>query len=376
MKELHCSDLPRVCRCPASLTPPSLTIRGSNPAAAIGSAVHEALADVPNGKRPDLLAISEKYGVEKDAVIPLFYAGVRLLEELSPNLDVIGTEVRLETELLFEGETVRVLGTADLLATVKDDPGILLVADYKSGVEKNFTEQLQGYAVLAHRKYADIERFKLAVLMLRSGETIIVDMDPAEALADLKTKLARSLASPNTYSPSFDNCSFCPRAIECPGRTALVRQSVLDLTTAQETMDAAPPAVLAGLYDKAKLLEKVLEHFQATLRNAVMQAGELSVGDGRVLYFKDRNQSPIDAAKAWPVLIQQFGSVEKFADALTIGKGELCDTIRRMVPKGKGAGAIREFMAALDAAGAVEHKTSKVLTIRREGSNGNESDGE
>ena len=44
MTEIHCSSLPRVMACPASLVPPAVRVETESEAARVGTAVHEALA--------------------------------------------------------------------------------------------------------------------------------------------------------------------------------------------------------------------------------------------------------------------------------------------------------------------------------------------
>lgn len=369
MLTVHCSALPRVLHCPASLVAPGLVVEGKNEAASIGSAVHEALASRVRGGQPDIAEIAAKHGISKDAVFPLYFTGSRIWEEYAGGLAVIGTEMKLSSE--FE-DGITLQGTADVVARAHQEAKpTLLIVDWKSGKEGNYEDQLKGYAVMAAKDWPS-RAIKLMVVYLRDQVVEIVDVDPAEAGRDLSDRLQWAVEHQDRFCPSYESCAYCPRQIECPGRTALVRQAVLDLSTIEQKLNTLAPASLAALYPKAKLLEKVLDHYHATLRNAAAVApGGLPIGDGRVLRVEEKERSEIVAGKAWPILVELF-TVKAMSDAgaLDIGKGALCELVRSKAPRGEKAEALRRFMDRLEAVAAISKTTYKTLTVGKGESNG------
>lgn len=363
MIEIHCSALPRILKCSASLVRPDIVIGGDNEAARVGSAVHEALAESVKAGYPDLQALAAKHRIDKAQLAALFWAGKRLWEELAPALSVIGTEVEMRAALTPE---IGIIGSADVVAhAVREPRPTLAILDWKSGVEGDFDAQLLGYAVMAAQQWPS-QNLKAIIIWLATETIEVRDLDPEAARSDLTKRLTDAVAHPERFSPDYDSCAFCPRAIDCPGRQALVRQSVTALTEVQDQIGQLTPAALARLYPKVKLIQRVCDLYEATLRNAVALAPDgLPTGDGKVLILSEQDRSTILARQAWDALTEAVG--DKLLDCVTINKGAVAEVIKDEAPQGLKGGAVKKFFEHLDRLGALDKKTVRVMRAIKEG---------
>lgn len=366
---IHCSKLPRILKCPASLQAPDLSIIGpDDDSATLGSAAHNVAAQIVRGQEWSVDTTAQSYGVEARALAPLCFAARRIWEKYGPSLRVIAVEKRMSAEVL---PGVILDGTADVLAehVGADDP-TLAVLDWKSGnAAGNHRDQLLGYAVLGRIEWSAAVKFTLIIGWLRD-ESIEVeqchrDFGPDDLLERLAKVVEDNRNGKAAFAPSYESCRFCPRQIDCPARTALVRQSVADLEVVSGGSALATPADLARMYPRVKMLEKALKHYEATVRNAVAVAGKLPVGDGTFLTLAERPDTDIDAALALPILQKRF-SLEELAPALTIGKGKLSAVVMQKSKRGFGSKNMKVLLDELAAGGALTISTAQVLKVVKE----------
>jgi len=363
-RKYRCSALPRIMACPASATKPKVRIDSDNVAGRIGSAVHKALAMAYLSGVPDLPAIAAEYRVTPEDITSLFWIGKNRLGEYADALDVHRIEHGLVRDV--PGTDITLTGTADLFGLTKTEPPLPFVWDYKSGSQStNHRDQLIGYAFLLYgEEYATV---KIMTAWLRANEVQIDNITPADIAAWLE-RLQHAIKHPRTFRPG-DHCGYCPRAHECKARTALIRKSAGDFLAIADKMKALTPETLAANYTRAKLLEKVLKQFDATLKDALVYHGELPMGDGRVLYL---SESPRDKLITDKVIEHCALPIEKLLPAMSISKGGLTDAIkaeceRENLPKGK---TIKATMDALRDVGAIVTNTIKSISIRKGESNG------
>lgn len=369
MISIHCSSLPRILACPASLQAPALTIVGDSDASSLGRAVHEALAVSARGERADIAAIAAKYNVTEKDVAVLHAIGGRswLQYKEQYGLEILAVEQPMEEEIV--PGMARLVGTADIIART----GATVVAwDWKSGSgAADHGPQLMGYARLARGQWVTWDKdgksageYWGATCFLRDQEVDLVQFTPAD-LDDLPKRIMYAIEHPDKYNPG-DACTFCPRNLDCPARTALVQQGVRDFATANEAIDAMPAALLASKFRLIKMVKAACEHAEEVLKERVAEMGSLPDGNGGVLTLKPKASTKVNAEKALPLLLERFGSADVLAPCLTIGKGKLEDLARKSAPKGKGAATIRAMLDELEEADALEHTTSYQLAVVKE----------
>ena len=359
---IRCSALPRILECPGSLTPPIISLLTDNADAAVGRAAHEALSLMVKKAEVDLKKIAKKHEIPIDQIAPLYFIGRRIWSEYEDALVIIAAERHMMREII---PGVELGGTPDIIArAVQEARPTIVPWDWKSGVMVRCRDQLIGYAWLFKKDWPS-EYAKAAVCWLREQMVDIEDIgiDEVDALPD---RIREAIAHQERFSPNYDSCKYCPRQHECPAHTALVRKSIDTLSEIRERFEALPPAELASLYPKAKLIEGFLKHYHATLRNTVAIASELSTGDGRKLTIQPTERQNLITETALPLLTKKLGSLEDVYPAIKLSRKEAIGLVRDAAPRGPKKEAQEALMAELDEAGAIERKIIEKLTVTKE----------
>src|SRR5262249_20861825 len=100
---VHCSSLPRIRSCPASIEAPAVPIDSSGESSRIGSAVHAVLAKwIKRGYDPDaLVEQAVKWQVDRDELNHLAYMGWKFwLDTLRQWHPAAETEVDMEAGII------------------------------------------------------------------------------------------------------------------------------------------------------------------------------------------------------------------------------------------------------------------------------------
>jgi hypothetical protein len=239
-----------------------------------------------------------------------------------------------------------------------------LIPTHNTGrVESDYSHQVRGYAYGAMEKLAtkvplDIDEVVVIVVWVREG---IWDIErfPVAQLKSWAEELHRRIRNGRGNFNPGGHCTYCPRAAACPGRRALVRSAMSDLTRdgmkvmewTKETRAALGPQI-GEAFGRMKLVERAAEDFRRTIKEDVEQHGPISIGGGRQLAISDVNKRVIDPAKARAVL-PRFLTQDEIDRATKLSAGELDDLVAAKAGKGNGASMKRQLSAALEQAGAV-----------------------
>lgn len=361
MLTVRCSSLDRVMACAGSLVEPAHPYNPNNPEAREGTAGHQALAAVVVGADPDLDAIAAEYDVDRDDLARLVGFGRKAWGQLRQHFPDPRSEVSVEAHLV--GCILR--GTADVLAL---SPDALAVLDWKLGwAPTEHTHQLTGYGLAAAkmRGMPTSGRVLCCEVWVRSGEIRVRRYD-AEALAAFEAELGKQVELiGRQYGPGLDSCKFCPRQNECPARAEWVRGSV----TAIEPLSADTAItrdVVGQIYERTKMLGRALDRYDEVLRSMLAE-GPVPLPDGRKLVLEERQQDKIRASKAMPYLREELRLTPDEADeVLKISKGAIERVVKARAAKGKGAAAMREAMAALKNADAIEKVSQRMIKVTAE----------
>ena len=372
MKTIRASKLPLNFACHASTIEPKIKIESTHPLALMGSAIHEVQSKiiVQNLEAiPDLYPIAKKYGIDdmKEFAI-LAWAGLRAWSYLrGRGVQPLGTEIFMES--VIGGH--KLSGTSDFIGKqeIEDHGKVAIVIDWKSGyVQQDATNQLMGYLYMFMEKHGEeFESAKIITVHIRSG-----DIDPVEvSKSDLDQwgkKFVEVMEDDQVYNPT-EFCGFCPRAHECPARTTFVQNTILSLSLASENRGLSDPLLLAELYPKVKVIQRVLESYDSALKMAVQEHGHLELPDGRFLVFDESERETIDPAKMMGPLEKRFGKdlfgILCESGSLTIGKTKLMDAVKKQARKGMKGKEAESCMEELRDAGAVTTKTVRRLIPKK-----------
>jgi len=357
--KFRASSFPRLFACHASKGVPDIAINPGSDSSALGTCVHEGLAEyVTTEAIPDLPSLALRHDVELDDLQPLFWVGKRLWDQLSPHLKVLGVEIALEQNM---GDKILITGHIDILT--EQGEKMVVVVDWKSGrYQADFAPQMKAYAFLSMSgKY---EKAKIITCWLRTSEVEVVELTQDD-LSKFIDEFYEALES-NEYGPG-DACTFCPKKYECPARqnmavdTGATLQRIMGL---QETegMVIVTPEQIAELYLPVKQLKGYLDDFHNMVKEAVKNEGYLELPDGRFLRTTEVKRSTINAkgaSEAMPEL------AEEIIEMSEVGKGKLMKMVGDSVDKGKGK-ARDDAWDRLVESGAAIIKTHNSLVIAKE----------
>lgn len=372
MKSIRCSALPLAWDCPESQNAAEgeVLINESGEAAEVGTAFHRWMAAHIGGVELDKAALAKEHACDLDELSMLCAMGCKALDKLLSHFHAAEeryTETVLESTLPCD---IKIVGTGDMIGR-SGRTGLVL--DWKTGrIDADYTHQTRGYALGLRQLWpGKIDDVVVITVWVRQGIWDIERIDTAQ-LASWAEELMRRLKNGRGNFNPGAHCQYCPRQATCPGRTALVRSSIADLsvegapvmTWTPETRAAMGPAI-GEMLGRVKLLEKVAESFREMVRQDVTEHGPLSIGGGRQLTLLEVNKRVLDTAKARPVL-SEWLSAEEIDGSSKISLSECEAKAIAKAGKGKGAQTKRDMVNALEEAGAVSVNTTHQLRETKE----------
>jgi hypothetical protein len=394
------SSLALARRCPASSVLPKA--HWSSPAAAMGSAIHEHLADRVSLGLEDAFArlpeIAKRWELV-DEVARIFFARCRAFKYTPP----AGAVAEFALGLNLEGAVRECVGARGEYAVregtilpltldvmwAEPEPlvlvdgvqvcpvgSVLWVIDWKSGLEEHvdaaeINRQILSAALMAGR-YTGARYVMPAIVYVRAGDG---EWDCLEAPVELDSlawvekeirdtheacvEQARRLAAGEALDlAEGQHCLHCGARDRCPAKTAMV----------QSVMGDAVPALPLPLTPEQRLrlatmlpqLQRWHDKAEALLHSDVEASGPIDLGDGRQWGPHAVLRDEIDPEQGLAVLASEIGE-EGARSALTVKlpksgieeavktahaaagiKRQVSPTVRRVFAKLKEAGAIQK----------------------------------
>jgi len=242
-------------------------------------------------------------------------------------------------------------------------------ADWKTGrKDSDYAQQLRSYCALILIENPDLEEATMAALWVRDSEIENYTMR-REELAEWLTRAYDTIVAWNgTYHPG-DHCLYCPRAHECEAANALARRDIAALSDkslvarAECELGLMAPGEILDLHAKAQLVGKYSERVLQAIRNHVIAHGPIADENGNSLGLVEETRTQLDPMLTWPVLERAGFQDEDFAEVVEIRGSKVKNKIAKAAGRGKGAAAVRQLQAELEAAGAVQ--TTKIKKIQR-----------
>lgn len=354
----RCSSLPLLAACSQAQHPPVTRIDGDDYLARLGSAFHALMAAAIRAETANIDAQAAEWNVKQNDLVTLYFSGKRMWDEtlcdLFPNPVV---------EDYFEVDTrdFKLTGHADLISYL---PELRQVrgGDWKSGyLDLDATEQMRGYARCALDRWPEAESVQMSIIRIRDQRMDTLPVWTRQELDDWFTWMAVRLGD-ETYRPG-DHCGRCPLALECPAHCQSIRSMVLASKSEMAAIEEMTPDNLADAVLAYKSLGKWLTKAVDAAR-AFVEAQGGQYGDRLKIIEKPRRS--FDLVRGMDVLESRLGTQGVLA-AATISKTAIEDAVKAAVPRGKGAGAIREIMGALAEAGAIETSLSRSLEVKHRG---------
>jgi hypothetical protein len=389
---IRCSALPRILSCTASAEKPDIDIDSGGKVADIGTAAHEFYARMvrENLDEPgDLFQLAEKLGVDEDELRMLAWSGLREWKKVRDRIEVWNVEGEMAKVVDSPAGSAKALfkltGHPDLNGRLKADPTTGVIIDWKAGYKENvYLPQTKGYALLdlliygnnpnhpmfKGREFIIPEKYLLLVVWTRLGVTETFEFPTADII-DLREQLCRIFSEETRrYVPNGSNCEYCPLALDCPARRALILSAGRDMLAigGEESTREVTPAALAALYPQSRMLKKALESYEASVRQVVEDAGGiLPDGQGMELALEESPRETIHFPRKQEVFKNFLtdSEIENLLASLTISKEKLKKSIMQCAPNRKGNANLNACIEALRQAGTVEKKQITKLSYRK-----------
>lgn len=340
MTKIRASAVHRLLACPGSRL--LETASQDSELAKQGSLVHEQVARYfTDGVYPS----------DKEARVALSYVQ-RVVDEFS--LTFLWAE-RTFIPLCCGNFTLT--GTADL-GFVNPDNTVFIV-DIK-GVEYDHTEwQLCQYVCLQDPQ--DIDGVIYGIAVNRMDGTYQSWAFTPERRQAFLTAIETALQSDELSAGV--QCNYCPCLSDCPLQQKIVSSALQAFSGTIEQFH--PEKALAFYVEGRKAVERMLASISDYVRClAESNGGTYSAGDYTVS-FKERNTREVDLLKALPVLKQHL-TAEQIVGACKITNTALDAVLKENKPDDHTIKSFKELVTtALDVAGAVTVKTTKILEVKQ-----------
>jgi hypothetical protein len=363
MTTTRCSFLDTVMACSGSLVPVDNPFNPQNPEATEGTAGHEALARMVEDKDPEVDAIASKYHVDRGAIAMILPRGREAWSQVKQWFPDPVTEYPMAADLEPD---VTVTGTGDVLSM---QPGVVAVLDWKAGWQpSDHPHQLRGYAALgietARGRGYDVKEVLAVEVHVRVG-TMEIHRWSSDDMEDWIRSLLKQVARAGTqWGPGPVACQYCPRQLVCDSLREYTHNGIAALIAADK--GKMTPEKLASLWDYSRVVKRAVGRYEGLMHAALEGEGPIPLDEFRELSLVDTEKDKIIPAMVMRYLREDLElSAMEINACARISKTALCDVVKARVPRGKGAGAIREMLAKLKRTGAIEKVVSQQKRVVR-----------
>ena len=366
---LRASRMPLAFRCAGSVRVPDLSISEYSEPASLGTAVHEALRPLAEGRGlqwDELPAVASRHGVDGDELRLLCAIAAKLWPQLADSFTDALSEVGLAVEV---APGVTLTGHLDLLAV----KGVVArAADWKTGrKDSDYSQQMRAYGALVLFDDPLLTEVTVTIVWLRDAEieNYTVTRESAQRWA---RELVESVVQwDGTFRPG-PHCGYCPRSHECAAANALVRRDVAALAdrslVARTESDLASmtPAEIVTLYRKAGMVLDYAGRVRDAIKAHVAEHGDI-VGDETRLTIETEERRELDPVAAWPALEEAGFTDEDFAASMDLRISRVEKRVAQKAGRGQGAAAVRSLGEQLAKAKAVSVREIRKLVEKRIG---------
>jgi len=360
MLTIRASSTPLIMRCAGSVNPEpgEILVDQCGDAADLGTEAHRAAAImVETGRLPwDTLPEDPELRMLCAMVTKLW----RQVQDSFPNAR---TEVARKALIDVDGQEVLITGHSDIESI---GGSVARVADWKTGRnDSDYSAQLKTYAALDLYEVPELTEATATILWVRDQEAENYTMAQDEALPWL-TKLAKAAIRWNGVYTVGSHCQWCQRTASCPAARAMVRRNVEAFIPGNvaDQLAAMTPDQVISLLETAKTVERYAKAAQQVVRDLVFATGEV-VGTDHRLTLEQTEKRKAKAIEALSVLQSGWLSDSAIASIMEVHLSQAEKLVANAAGRGNGASAVRRFREQLEAANAVEKKTSYRLVSKR-----------
>jgi len=365
MATIRCSKLPLAMACPGSaFLPQPFNLTG--PEAALGTAVHSALARFVKGGVDAESLFADRWGLLPDQMDDFRYLlgrGIAAMRELGAGLQNTKVEHMMEAPLDIAA-VLALTGSADVYA--EENAETVVILDWKTGYPDgaDYTAQMRGYAKLALWNHPTATVCKAVLVWLRSSEIVVRQWTRAEIDGWVETLLER-LQHKSEFCPG-DCCKYCGARDTCQPRIQTATTAARDLLAIEPDAEMTPAALVAG-WGKVKAIKQAIERYESALRLAVSAApGGLPLPDGRrlVMERKEKDELHLNGRALEVIGALGIDALAELSESIRISKTALMDRARKTAGRGMKQKVADKLLADLDAVGAVQKSNYEAMTVK------------
>lgn len=388
MIRYRASQAPLAMLCPGSVHPGENEVLCDpfNPAAAMGTAVHEFAADLVMKRERELTYYASKHGVGRRESQVLCACVAKLWRSLAPMLPNPTVEVplrrvlsELNCELSGHIDVESLMSATWGLLEEAAEPVCCAAVDWKSTRKfetANYHAQMMLYLALEMLEHPSLEEFQYIIGFIREVSQMVSDrMSRKDVKEFLEEFLERVVGwDGRTYSPNLD-CRWCRRAVTCPAYremfgSGLVRTGEIVKAGERGQIVLAPEEVLPA-YEQIGAVAGMCEMARGYLKALVMQAGkwnekkkrwEIAAKDGRALAVAQEKRETLIPEVALPMLQERVGE-EVVYQAMSLSKTPIRAAVREQADRGEKKTAEEALWEELREAGAMEAQEISVCRV-------------
>lgn len=394
--KLRCSSMDKLFACPPSvmghpgMVPISIM---SGDAARAGQIVHGLLADYIQTGTYNVAEACGREGVIDDSgvenISQLVDYGIRCWQEMEQYFTDARVECHVESEVLSSpiGD-VQLDGTTDVLSPIGVSNGVFL--DWKTGwIDKGHSNQGYAYAKCMWDLLGQPEQCVITGVFayLRHRYYRVVKYRPSD-IKDWTNDLTRNVlarAEKAEFSPG-EQCNYCDYYSTCKARSRVteglidtlmlgqthssndeyqrwlegVQHSIAHMTEATE--QEAGEAV-STLYERTRMLDRMVGDLKAMLRDAAEKHGPLPMGGDMELAIEEQERRTLDSVPALRVMRRHMSDTQ-IAEAARFSLSKALDIYAKQVHTQERSAAKAELAEALEKGGAVQRSVVRKLTAR------------
>ena len=365
--KLRCSELPRFLACPSCKLPWEHPVKDDSEPARIGREVHEAMASVMHGPRPE--------GLEREVEI-LTRTLAKMFEDITPQLWPNGTDLvdlEVEPHYRYEGDGWILSGHIDVNCL-----DIMAFIDWKTGwLDHDYQAQMAGYALILNLPFVrgfvlwartrTVDQFVFCQTpAIRAGVLAgLPNADPAyiivlDKFQERITKAVKRIGK--AYRPG-PHCFGCPGVHECVAYRNYLQTYVGALVPMSANLPMEREQIAAA-WHTWKQLEQIGRGLKDLVRNTLRQDGPLPAGNGFSWQLVERRQESIDVPAAWEQLSAVLG--DRLPACLTAAKGTVEKAVKDTLPRGEKTKGWMSLMESLRQEGALTEQMVERIECRKE----------
>jgi len=252
-------------------------------------------------------------------------------------------------------------GHLDLLSLLGPDPErpvLARIVDYKTTkhVEaSNPRAQRMGYCTLTARRWPSLRHWQYFIPWIREASCYSSPVLSVEDLRAYEERFVEEVVGWNGRWRPGDHCSFCPRLLECPAQSRVMRKGRRDfLDDCEERFELLDDAEVVDGYGVVQQLGRVTKLYRDLAKARCIQSGGILRGSGgKDLKRIERVREDVVPAAAWKALLEAIGP-ERLGRCVKIIKGEVEAAIKAGAPNRQKTAAWTEFVDHLRGIDALE----------------------